>query len=226
MAERRRTTKRRAASAASGAAGGASTGASAKPAAASALDRDQVIAVALDLFAGRGWMHTTLADIAAAADVPLAELYPVYPSKTALMRGYMATIDRKVLIAPPESGASIREALFELFMRRFDALQPQRKALERLARDLPRDPAAAAAIGMRSCRSIAAMAELAGVDTSGLGGALRVKALVALYAWVMRTWVGDDSSDMARTMKVLDQGLERLEVIARSMPGATRREAA
>jgi hypothetical protein len=49
---------------------------------------------------------------------------------------------------------------------------------------------------------------------------------VALYAWVMRTWLSDDSSDMARTMKVLDQGLERLEVVARSMPGAGQRAAA
>lgn len=219
MAERRRTSRRRATTASSAAAdAGAAAGA--------ALDRDAVIAVALDLFAGRGWMHTSLADIASAAGVSMADLYPVFPSKTALMRSYLATIDRKVLVAGPEAGASIREGLFELFMRRFDALQPQRKALERLARDLPRDPAAAAAIGMRACRSIAAMAELAGVETSGLGGALRVKALVALYAWVMRTWLGDDTGDMARTMKVLDQGLERLEVVARSLPGAAPRAAA
>lgn len=217
MAERRKTSKRR----------GRAAAAAASPTSGSrSIDRDAVIAVAMDLFAGRGWMHTSLADIAIAADVPLADLYPVFPSKTAILRAFTAGIDRKVLVAAPEAGASIREGLFELFMRRFDALQPQRKALERLAHDLPRDPAAAAAIGMRGCRSIAAMAELAGVETAGLGGALRVKALVALYAWVMRTWLGDDSSDMARTMKVLDQGLERLEVVARSLPGAGQRAAA
>lgn len=217
MAERRKTSKRR---------GRAAAATATAPTGPRNLDRDAVIAVAMDLFAGRGWLHTSLADIASAADVSLADLYPVFPSKTAILRAFTASIDRKVLVAAPESGASIREGLFELFMRRFDALQPQRKALERLAHDLPRDPAAAAAIGMRGCRSIAAMAELAGVETAGLGGALRVKALVALYAWVMRTWLGDDSSDMARTMKVLDQGLERLEVVARSLPGAGQRAAA
>jgi AcrR family transcriptional regulator len=214
MAERRRTSRRRAAGTRDGAAEGAT------------LDREAVIAVALDLFAGRGWLHTSLADIAAAAGVSMADLYPVFPSKAALMRAYLATIDRKVLATSPEAGASIREGLFELFMRRFDALQPQRKALERLTRDLPRDPVAAGAIGMRACRSIAAMAELAGVETSGLAGALRVKALVALYGWVMRTWLSDDTGDMARTMKALDQGLERLEAVARSLPGAAPRAAA
>lgn len=220
MAERRRTSRRRATTAKAAAADATAASAGVP------LDRDAVIAVALDLFAGRGWMHTSLADIAAAAGVSMADLYPVFPSKTAIMRGYLATIDRKVLAAAPEAGASIREGLFELFMRRFDALQPQRKALERLARDLPRDPVAAGAIGMRACRSIAAMAELAGVETAGLPGALRVKALMALYAWVMRTWLTDDTGDMARTMKVLDQGLERLEAVARSLPGAAPRAAA
>jgi AcrR family transcriptional regulator len=214
MAERRRTSRRRAAGTRDAAAEGAT------------LDREAVIAVALDLFAGRGWLHTSLADIAAAAGVSMADLYPVFPSKAALMRAYLATIDRKVLATAPEAGASVREGLFELFMRRFDALQPQRKALERLTRDLPRDPVAAGAIGMRACRSIAAMAELAGVETSGLAGALRVKALVALYGWVMRTWLSDDTGDMARTMKALDQGLERLEAVARSLPGAAPRAAA
>ncbi len=214
MAERRRTSRRRAASARDTAATDA------------AIDREAVIAVALDLFAGRGWMHTSLADIAAAAGVSMADLYPIFPSKTEIMRAYLATIDRTVLAGAPEAGASVREALFELFMRRFDALQPQRKALVRLARDLPRDPVAACAIGMRACRSIAAMAELAGVETAGLAGALRVKALVALYGWVMRAWTTDDTSDMARTMKALDQGLERLEVVARSLPGAAPRATA
>jgi len=223
MTERRRKSKRRAGSAASASAA-ISAGKSVRVAA--TLDRDAVIAVAMDLFAGRGWTNTSLADIATAAGVSFADFYPVFPSKIAIMRAFMATIDRKVLGAAPEAGASVRERLFELVMRRFDALQPQRKALERLAQDLPRDPAAAAAIGMRSCRSIAAIAELAGIDTAGLGGALRVKALVALYAWVMRTWLGDDSSDMARTMKSLDQALERLEIIARSLPGVGPRAAA
>ncbi len=191
----------------------------------SGIDRDAVIDGAMTLFAARGWFDVSLVDIAAEAGVSLADLHPVFPSKTAILRGFATRIDGRILGAATEADASIRERLFEVFMRRFDALQPHRKALERLAHDLPRDPAAALAVACRGGRSLRAMAELAGVATAGPLGMLRIKALMALQAWLMRTWLSDESKDMARTMKSLDQGLERLEMIARAVPSMRRRAA-
>lgn len=191
----------------------------------SGIDRNAVIDGAMTLFAARGWFDVSLVDIAAEAGVSLADLHPVFPSKTAILRGFATRIDGKILGAATEADASIRERLFEVFMRRFDALQPHRKALERLAHDLPRDPAAALAVACRGGRSLRAMAELAGVGTAGPLGMLRIKALMALQAWLMRTWLSDESKDMARTMKSLDQGLERLEMIARAVPSMRRRAA-
>lgn len=189
------------------------------------VDRDAIVRSTMALFAARGWFEVSLVDIATEAGVSLAELHPVFPSKTAILRGFATAIDRQVLAAAAEADASVRERLFEVFMRRFDALQPHRKALQRLAHDLPRDPAAAVAVACRGGRSLRTMAELAGVGTEGPLGMLRVKALMALQAWLMRTWLADDSKDMARTMKGLDQGLERLEMIARAVPSMRRRAA-
>jgi ubiquinone biosynthesis protein COQ9 len=184
------------------------------------------IAAAMRLFADKGWTGVTLADIARDADLPFASLHDVFASKTALLRGFHDAVDRAVLAAAPEQGASVREALFELMMRRFDALQPHRAALRRLAQDLPRDPAAAACVALRVYRSIAAIAERAGVETGGPLGGLRVKALAGLHGWVARAWLADDSADMARTMKTLDEGLSRLEAMARGAPGLRPRRAA
>lgn len=186
----------------------------------------QAVAAAMRLFAERGWTGTTLADIAEGAGLSFATLHALHPSKTSLLRAFAAGIDRAVLAAPPERDASVREALFEIFMRRFDALQPHREALRQLARDLPRDPAAAACQTLAALRSVAAMAERAGVVTTGPLGALRVKALAGLYAWTARIWLADDSADMARTMKALDQGLGRLEALARSVPKPRSRPSA
>jgi AcrR family transcriptional regulator len=184
------------------------------------------IAAAMRLFADQGWAGVTLADIARAADLPFAALHGVFTSKAAVLRGFLDGVDRAVLAAAPEEGASVREALFELMMRRFDALQPHRAALGRLAGELPRDPAAAACIALRGLRSIAAIAERAGVETGGPLGGLRVKALAGLQAWVSRIWLADDSADMARTMKALDSGLARLEAVARGFPGPRTHRAA
>ena len=181
---------------------------------------DAVIAAAMRLFAERGWKDTSLADIGEAAGIGFPELHALFPSKAAVLRAFLSGVDRTVLATAAEAGASVREALFELMMRRFDALQPHRAAMQRLARDLPRDPATAACVAMRVCSSIGAIAERAGVATTGPLGAMRIKALVGLHAWVVRAWLADDSADMARTMKALDKGLERLEAIAQSFPGA------
>jgi AcrR family transcriptional regulator len=187
---------------------------------------DAVIAAAMRLFAERGWKDTSLADIGEAAGIGFPELHALFPSKAAVLRAFLSGVDRTVLATAAEAGASVREALFELMMRRFDALQPHRAALRRLAGDLPRDPAAAACIALRGLRSIAAIAERAGVETGGPLGGLRVKALAGLQAWVSRIWLADDSADMARTMKALDSGLARLEAVARGFPGPRTHRAA
>ncbi len=192
----------------------------------SGIDRDAVVLSAMNLFAARGWFDVSLVDIAADSGISLADLHPVFPSKSAILRGFTTLIDRQVLATATESDASVRERLFEVFMRRFDALQPHRKTLQRLSHDLPRDPGAALAAACRARRSLRAMADLAGVATEGPLGMLRIKALMALQAWLMRTWLADESTDMARTMKSLDQGLERLEMIARAVPSMRRRAAA
>lgn len=190
------------------------------------LDRETVIDRAMALIAQRGWRAISLADIAAAADVSVATLYPAFPSKVAVLRSFVARIDGMVLAEPTDASGSIRERLFEIFMRRFDALQAYRTAMQALARDLPRDPGASLCVAQRAGQSLRAMAELSGVATDGPLGMVRVKALMALHLWVMRSWLADDSVDMAKTMKALDQGLGRLEMLARSLPSARRETAA
>lgn len=185
-----------------------------------------VVDAAMALFAARGWAATSRRDVAEAAGISFAELHAAFPTKAALLERFMDGVDNAVLAAAPEAGASVREALFEVFMRRFDALQPHREAMARLAREIPMDPAAACRLAMRATRSIAAMGELSGVDVSGPLGALRARALAGLHAWVLRAWLADDTQDMARTMKALDQGLARLETLARSLPGARHDSAA
>ena len=77
------------------------------------------------------------------------------------------------------------------------------------------------------------MLEAAGVSSSGLFGALRVKGLAMIYAEAYRVWLGDDSKDMAKTMATLDRALGRVErLISLCRPGGrdeaegTAREAA
>ncbi|MFQ5786248.1 MAG: TetR family transcriptional regulator [Alphaproteobacteria bacterium] len=176
-------------------------------------EADRIIEAALGLAATQGWRDTTLADIAAAAKLPLAEVHRNFASKAAILAAFSRRIDETVLAGedPELAGQSPRDRLFDVIMRRFDALAPHKAAVGALVRDGCTDPLIALC-GARSLRrSMAWMLEAARIDSSGLRGLVRTKGLAAIYLAVLRVWLDDDSADMARTMAALDRRLTQAE---------------
>ena len=176
-------------------------------------DRDRIIDAMLAGIARQGWRRLSLADIAVGAGVPVLGVYRLYQSKVAVLCGFFRRIDEAVLAIPLETATDERprDRIFDLLMRRFDALSPHRAALERLSRDLPLDPVAALAAGARLLRSMRWMLEAAGIPGEGLAGTLAVKLTAAAYMATMRTWLPDESPDLAPTMAALDRRLRGIE---------------
>ncbi|MHA1154158.1 MAG: TetR family transcriptional regulator [Alphaproteobacteria bacterium] len=178
---------------------------------------NQVIDAALALAVERGWRGLALADIAEAAKLPLSQVYSAYSSKAAILRGFTRRIDAAVL-AEEEADAregNARDRLFDVLMRRFDALKPHREALGNIAFDEARDPVSALCGLGRLERSMAAMLEAARLSAGGLRGLLRAKALGLAYLATLRVFLRDDSPDLAATMAALDRNLSRLDRLAR-----------
>jgi AcrR family transcriptional regulator len=173
----------------------------------------RIIAAALSLAAGIGWRHTTLADIADEAGMTLAEVYATFPSKGAILSGFIGQIDEAVLSGDFKDLAdeAPRDRLFEVMMRRLDALNPHKAALASILRDNACDPMAVICGRCRVVRSMAWMLEAAGLSSGGLKGCIRVEGLTAIWALTLRTWLRDDTEDMARTMAVLDRQLTRVD---------------
>lgn len=182
----------------------------------------RIVDATLELVAGRGWRHVALADIASAADVSLAQLYALFPSKTAIVAAFIARIDEQSLAGRPETAGSVRDRLFDLIMRRLDALAPHKGAVKAMCGAGPGEALTALCLAPRFLNSMRWLAEAAGVGTSGLIGALRVKAIGAIYLATLRAWLGDDEKDNGKTMAFLDRALRRAEMVARSVPGAER----
>ena len=160
-----------------------------------------------------GWRRVSLAAIAEAAGLPILRVYRTFPSKSAMLCGLSRRIDEAVLATPVEAEADERprDRVFDLLMRRFDALQPYKPAFAKLRRELPLDPPAALAAGVGLLRSVAWMLEAAGIATTGIGGVLAVRLTVAAYLMTQRIWIGDDSPDLAPTMAELDRRLRGIE---------------
>ncbi len=183
-----------------------------------------IIDATLELAPKLGWRTLRMTDIAEETGLTLAGIHAVFPCKAMILTGYIRRIDAQVLSGHVLSGKSDDEAesprdrLFELLMRRFDALNEHKPAVGAIFRDAWCDPATMVVGGPSLLNSMAWMLEAAGITPEGLRGGTRVKALALIYANAFRVWLKDSSGDMAKTMAALDKGLrlaERLESGAR-----------
>ncbi len=160
-----------------------------------------------------GWRHLSLPAVAAAAELPIGMIYRLFGSKQGILCGLYRRIDEAVLAEPPqaEAGERVRDRLFDLLMRRFDALGPYKPAIEVLRRELITDPLTTVCAGGSLMRSMRWMLAAADIATGGMRGAIAVKLTAAVYLSTMAVWRGDNSPDLARTMAVLDARLRRIE---------------
>ncbi len=175
---------------------------------------DRALDAFLGLIAERGYTGVALRDVAEAAGLGFSDLYRLYSDKTALAAAFMARIDGEVLAGTPASidlEETPRDRLFDVMMRRYDALRPYRAALRALRRAGTRDPMLAIAMGPGLRRSMAAMLEAASVASDGLPGALRQNGLLAIHYAVSRVFDRDDTQDLSKTMAALDDRLKTAE---------------
>jgi AcrR family transcriptional regulator len=175
--------------------------------------RQRLIAAALALAADKGWRRTGMADIAAAAGVSLAETQRLFRSKFALLAGFRRDIDQAVLAgAAPSADESVRDRLFDVLMRRFEALKPHRVALKVILRDSIGTPAPVKALpGL--LRSMSWMLAAASIPAAGYRGRLTTRLVAALYLSVFPAFLQDDGADLGTTMAVLDRRLRQVETL-------------
>jgi AcrR family transcriptional regulator len=182
-------------------------------------EADRIIDAAFARIVEDGWRRLSLAAVAAEAGVPILIAYRAFGSKQAVLCRFVDRIDATVLADPPtaEAGEHPRDRVFDLLMRRFDALRPYKRAFAALRRDLPSDPLAALCLAARLSRSMRWMLDAADIATGGLSGAVAVRLAGTAYLSAMRVWQRDDSTDLAATMAALDSRLRRIETWLRPL---------
>ncbi len=180
-----------------------STPALSPPSAEQVLDR--AVDAALSLAADRPWRDIALRDIAHTAGVPFAALYARAPGKAALLSRLAARQDAQALASVEgDASAAPHDRLFEAFMARVETMEPARNALIAIGR------AEGAVVAPLLPRTARALAEGAGVDTSGTRGALRLAALTAVWARTLQVW-RDDEGALNRTMAEIDKRLKEAD---------------
>lgn len=168
--------------------------------------------------AERGWSGTSLSRIAAASGTSLATLRGMAAAPEELIVRFNRSVDQVVLEGTvPTEGESPRDRLFDVLMRRLDALQPHRAGVVRFMSELPFHPMLTLMLGAGMNRSMGWMLEAAGLSASGPAGLARIQGLTAVWVYTLQAWTKDDSPDLARTMAALDKALDRADQVARSL---------
>jgi AcrR family transcriptional regulator len=191
---------------------------------AAATPRDRIIDALMALAAELPWDEIDLPAIAARADVSLAEFRDHFPSKGAILGAFAKRIDRIVLEEPADEMADepADQRVFDIMMRRLDALSPYRDALRRIGRGLMADPLALAALNGVMMNSMRFMLASAGIDTEDRLGTLRIQGAVLIFARVQRVWLDDEDPGLARTMAKLDRELQSAGRMIRMAEDADR----
>src|SRR5271154_3633724 len=163
-------------------------------------DREKIIAAFLALLAEKPFEAIGLADIASNAKVSLVQLRSEFPSTLAIVAAHIKETDRAVLAKDLSDMAEepARERLFDVLMRRLEALAPHREAVRSLLRSARRNLPLAVALNGLAVRSQQWMLAAAGIGSSGPRGMIRAQGLAMLFASVLRTWIDDEDPGQAR----------------------------
>lgn len=181
----------------------------------------RLVDAAVELAGERRWDEIGLADIAARAGLPLAELLARFPTKLDILAAFMRRIDRQVVdsLDAELAGEPARERLLDVLLARLEALAPHRAAVRSIARAAARAPDLALALNREALRSQRVMLAAAGISGEGAAGLARAEGLALVFARVLRVWLDDDDPGMARTMAELDRRLRDGERIMRGLGG-------
>jgi len=176
-------------------------------------ERAKAIDALMALLAERSFEQIGLAEVAGRADLKLSQLRAEFGSVLAIFAAHVKDIDRAVLAGgdadmteePP------RERLFDVLMRRLEALAPYKEAVRSVMRSARRNPGLALALNAMAVRSQSWMLEAAGIGAHGPRGALRAQGAALMFARVLSVWVDDEEEGLDRTMAALDRGLASAE---------------
>jgi AcrR family transcriptional regulator len=176
--------------------------------------RGKIADALMKLASERRLEDISIRDISTEAGVTLADFRDAFPSKGAVLASLSRRFDRAVLAQDSAELAdeSPRERLFDVLMRRLEAMAPYREGLRETSAWLRRDPSAALAMNPIVRSSMRFMLEAADIEfEDGPAGVIKLQGLALAWARIVSVWLDDDDPGLSKTMAELDRELTRGE---------------
>ena len=176
---------------------------------------EQILSAALVLIADHPWRGISMEMIAEASGASLTTVYKYYPAKLDLVSGFIERINKRLLAAHDfkDRNEPKRDRLIDVLMRRFELLDPNKRAVRSIIIGSVFDPYSTLSLLPTFNKAMAWSLEAAGLNASGFAGLIRIKAVSLIYLSTMRVWLKDESEDLSSTSSYLDQSIRRVESI-------------
>jgi hypothetical protein len=173
--------------------------------------RRDLARAALTLAVDTPWREVALTQLAAATGRPLADLFGA--TLWEIVDCAEEAFDRAIADGAEklDPSQSVRDRLFDLVMRRFEAMEQHRVAVLAMEQGVDRDPTLLASAHQRNVRTARWVLALAGLEADGMTGQARAQGLGVIIGQARAAWRGDDAGDFAKTMASLDKNLRRAE---------------
>ena len=199
-------------------------------------DRAKATDALMELLTEHSFEQIGLAEVAGRAGIKLSALRAEFGSTLSIYAAHIKDIDNIVLDGGDADMAEEprRERLFDVEMRRLEALAPYKDAVRSIMRSARRNPGLALALNAMAVRSQSWMLESAGIGASGPRGALRSQGAALMFGRVLNAWLDDEEEGADAAMAELDRGLssaarwdgfvgDLCSIPARFLRGARRR---
>lgn len=183
-----------------------------------------LLTIAFTVAGERGWRQLSFTEVARRAGMSLAEVYAAFPDRAGLVRALGRRLDSEMLAVDPQDleGLSPRERVFEMIMRRLDAMAPFREGLRALQRQAAGD-LELLSLGFCNVKRLSRWLVDAAESESPLARTrLAARAVGGIYLRVFNVWLNDDTPDLARTLAELDRRLQQAEGLCRWTQGWRR----
>ncbi|MEM8833386.1 MAG: TetR/AcrR family transcriptional regulator [Pseudomonadota bacterium] len=180
--------------------------------------KDAVIDAALELAAEQPWGDVEFYTIIGKSGITKADALEYFDDKADVLVAYGRRLDRQLAdeVGEPSVNEPHRDRLFDVLMERFDLINNDREAVISILRSIKFDPKQGLMTFPHLTKSMGRVLDLSGIDTDGVRGCIKITALTGIYLYTVKTWKGDDSPDMGKTMACLDRSLGMAEEFANS----------
>ena len=172
------------------------------------------IKLAFKLIEEIGWNNFSLEKLAKKESIKIEDLNFFFKDETELIENFSEMIDEQVIkeVDLNEFNQnSVKDNIFELIMVRFEKLDPYKKSLDILLKELKYKPKILNKLTKKIFNSLDLFLEISNAKSNYVFDFLKLNIMFIIYGYTFKIWLQDDSEDMSKTMAEVDKWLSEAE---------------